>query len=42
MQGADTLEKVQERTKVGIYDESVIPKVKELIEKYKRKYRVNG
>lgn len=38
LEGADTLEKVQARTKVGIGDPSCIPEVENLIRFYKEKY----
>jgi len=38
LEGADTLEKVQQRTKVGTGDPSCIPEVEQLIRFYKEKY----
>jgi bacterioferritin-associated ferredoxin len=38
LEGADTLEKVQARTKVGTGDPSCIPEVEQLIRFYKEKY----
>lgn len=38
LEGADTLEKVQVRTKVGTGDPSCIPEVENLIRFYKEKY----
>lgn len=38
LEGADTLEKVQEKTKVGTGDPSCIPEVEQLIRFYKEKY----
>lgn len=38
LEGARTLEEVQERTKVGVENKEVIPKVKELIEFYIKKH----
>lgn len=38
LEGADTLEKVQQRTKVGTGDPSCIPEVENLIRFYKEKY----
>jgi nitrogen fixation NifU-like protein len=38
LEGADTLEKVQERTKVGTGDPSCVPEVEQLIRFYKEKY----
>jgi NifU-like protein involved in Fe-S cluster formation/bacterioferritin-associated ferredoxin len=38
LEGADTLEKVQARTKVGMGDPSCIPEVENLIRFYKEKY----
>ena len=38
LEGADTLEKVQKKTKVGIQDKSCIPEVEQLIRFYKEKY----
>ncbi len=38
LEGADTLEKVQARTKVGTGDASCIPEVEQLIRFYKEKY----
>ncbi len=38
LDGAHDFEAVQKKTKVGIQDKSCIPKVKELIEFYKKKY----
>jgi len=38
LEGAIDFEAVQRKTKVGIHDKNCIPKVKELIEKYKEKY----
>jgi NifU-like protein involved in Fe-S cluster formation/bacterioferritin-associated ferredoxin len=38
LEGARTLEDVQERTKVGIQDKNCIPQVKKLIEHYIRKH----
>lgn len=38
LEGADTLEKVQARTKVGIGDPSCLPDVEQLIQFYKDKY----
>ncbi len=40
IEGAKTLEEVQQKTKVGMTNESIIPKVKELIEKFKEKHRI--
>jgi len=38
LEGADTLEKVQSRTKVGTGDPSCVPEVEQLIRFYKEKY----
>lgn len=38
LEGADTLEKVQARTKVGVGDPSCLPEVEQLIRFYKEKY----
>ena len=38
LDGALTFEAVQNKTKVGVHDKECIPKVKELIEKFKEKY----
>lgn len=38
LEGADTLEKVQQKTKVGTGDPSCIPEVEQLIRFYKEKY----
>jgi nitrogen fixation NifU-like protein len=38
LEGADTLEKVQARTKVGLGDPSCLPEVEQLIRFYKEKY----
>jgi nitrogen fixation NifU-like protein len=38
LEGADTLEKVQQRTKVGTGDPACIPEVEQLIRFYKEKY----
>ena len=38
LEGADTFEKVQKKTKVGIQDKSCIPEVEQLIRFYKEKY----
>jgi NifU-like protein involved in Fe-S cluster formation/bacterioferritin-associated ferredoxin len=38
LDGALTFEDVQKKTKVGVHDKDCIPKVKELIEKFKNKY----
>lgn len=38
LEGAMDLEAVQRKTKVGVHDKECIPKVKELIEEYKKKY----
>lgn len=38
LEGATTFEAVQRKTKVGVHDKECIPRVKELIERYKRKY----
>ncbi len=38
LEGADTLEKMQQRTKVGTGDPSCIPEVEQLIRFYKEKY----
>ena len=38
LEGAVTLEDVQQKTKVGIHDKECIPRVEELIEIYKKKY----
>jgi len=38
LEGADTLEKVQEKTKVGTGDPSCLPEVEQLIRFYKEKY----
>ncbi|MBU2566981.1 iron-sulfur cluster assembly scaffold protein [Patescibacteria group bacterium] len=38
LEGADTLEKVQDKTKVGTGDPSCIPEVEQLIRFYKEKY----
>ena len=38
LEGADTLEKVQAKTKVGTGDPSCIPEVEQLIRFYKEKY----
>ena len=38
LEGATTFEAVQRKTKVGVHDKECIPKVKELIERYKEKY----
>lgn len=38
LEGADTLEKLQQRTKVGTGDPSCIPEVEQLIRFYKEKY----
>lgn len=40
LEGADTLEKVQERTKAGIANPKIIPEVEQLIRFYKEKYSV--
>ncbi len=38
LEGALTFEAVQKKTKVGVHDKECIPKVKELIEYYQKKY----
>ena len=38
LEGAQTLEDVQKKTKVGIQDKSCIPEVEQLIRFYKEKY----
>ena len=38
LEGADTFEKVQKKTKVGIQDKTCIPEVEQLIRFYKEKY----
>ena len=38
LEGADTLEKVQHKLKVGIGNKSCIPEVEQLIKFYKEKY----
>ena len=38
LDGADTFEKVQQKTKIGIQDKSCIPEVEQLIRFYKEKY----
>jgi nitrogen fixation NifU-like protein len=38
LEGADTLEKVQEKTKVGVANPKIIPEVEQLIRFYKEKY----
>ena len=38
LDGADTFEKVQQKTKVGIKDKTCIPEVEQLIRFYKEKY----
>lgn len=38
LEGADTFEKVQKKTKVGVQDKSCIPEVEQLIKFYKEKY----
>jgi len=38
LEGADTLEKVQAKTKVGLGDPDCVPEVEELIRYYKKKY----
>jgi len=40
IEGAKTLEEVQEKTKVGISNKKVIPRVKELIKKFKEKHGI--
>ena len=40
LEGADTLEKVQERTKVGVANPKIIPEVEQLIRFYKEKYSI--
>jgi len=38
LDGADTFEKVQKKTKVGVHDKTCIPEVEQLIRFYKEKY----
>ncbi|MDP3052921.1 MAG: iron-sulfur cluster assembly scaffold protein [bacterium] len=40
LEGADTLEKVQERTKVGVANPKIIPEIEQLIRFYKEKYSI--
>lgn len=40
LEGADTLEKVQERTKVGVANPKIIPEIEQLIKFYKEKYSI--
>ena len=42
LEGADTLEKVQAKTKVGIANPKIIPEVEQLIRFYKEKYSISG
>lgn len=41
IEGAKTLEEVQQKTKVGLSDKKVIPKVKELIRKFREKHGIS-
>lgn len=41
LEGADTLEKIQERTKVGVANSAVLKEVEQLIRFYKEKYSIS-
>jgi len=41
LEGADTLEKIQDRTKVGVANPKVIPEVEQLIRFYKEKHSIS-